>query len=67
MSNQSVLKGFRILDFTRVLAGPYATRLLADFGAEVIKVQPRLPQEEDKFSRGYYNTWNRNKLGIPLA
>jgi benzylsuccinate CoA-transferase BbsF subunit len=61
-----VLKGIRILDFTWVLAGPYATRLLADFGAEVIKVQPRLPQEEDEFSRGYYNTWNRNKLGITL-
>jgi benzylsuccinate CoA-transferase BbsF subunit len=61
-----VLKGIRILDFTWVLAGPYATRLLADFGAEVIKVQPCLPQDEDKFSRGYYNTWNRNKLGITL-
>jgi benzylsuccinate CoA-transferase BbsF subunit len=62
----SVLKGIRILDFTWVLAGPYATRLLADSGAEVIKVQPLLPQEEDDFARGYYNTWNRNKLGITL-
>jgi benzylsuccinate CoA-transferase BbsF subunit len=62
----SVLKGIRILDFTWVLAGPYATRLLADFGAEVIKVQPLLPREEDDFARGYYNTWNRNKLGITL-
>jgi len=62
----TVLKNIRILDFTWVLAGPYATRLLADFGAEVIKVQPLLPQEEDKFSRGYYNTWNRNKRGITL-
>jgi benzylsuccinate CoA-transferase BbsF subunit len=66
MTNQAVLKGIRILDFTWVLAGPYATRLLADFGAEVIKVQPLMPQEEDEFSRGYYNTWNRNKLGITL-
>jgi len=63
---EPVLKGIRILDFTWVLAGPYATRLLADFGAEVIKVQPLLPEEDDDFARGYYNTWNRNKLGITL-
>jgi benzylsuccinate CoA-transferase BbsF subunit len=66
MNNKSALQNIRILDFSWVLAGPYATRILADFGAEVIKVQPLLPQEEDKFSRGYYNTWNRNKLGITL-
>jgi len=67
MTNQPVLKNIRILDFTWVLAGPYATRILADFGAEVIKVQPLLPEtEETAFSKGYYNTWNRNKLGITL-
>jgi benzylsuccinate CoA-transferase BbsF subunit len=66
MTNQAVLHNIRILDFSWVLAGPYATRLLADFGAEVLKVQPLLPEAEDKFSRGYYNTWNRNKLGITL-
>ena len=67
MTNQSILHNIRILDFTWVLAGPYATRLLADFGAEVIKVQPLLPEaEETAFSKGYYNTWNRNKLGITL-
>jgi benzylsuccinate CoA-transferase BbsF subunit len=66
MNNQPILHNIRILDFTRVLAGPYATRLLADFGAEVIKVQPLSVGEEDAFSRGYYNTWNRNKLGITL-
>ncbi len=66
MNVGGVLHNIRILDFTWVLAGPYATRLLADFGAEVIKVQPLLPEAEDRFSRGYYNTWNRNKLGITL-
>ena len=67
MTNQPILHNVRILDFTWVLAGPYATRILADFGAEVIKVQPLLAAgTESRFDRGYYNTWNRNKLGITL-
>lgn len=67
VNNKSILHSVRILDFAWVLAGPYATRLLADFRAEVIKVQPLLSSEtDDEFSRGYYNTWNRNKLGITL-
>lgn len=66
VTNPPILHNIRILDFSWVLAGPYATRILADFGAEVIKVQPLMPEAEDKFSRGYYNTWNRNKLGITL-
>jgi crotonobetainyl-CoA:carnitine CoA-transferase CaiB-like acyl-CoA transferase len=62
-----ILHNIRILDFTWALAGPYATRLLADFGAEVIKVQsPLMAAEDDAFTRGYFNTWNRNKLGITL-
>src|SRR4030043_1844079 len=67
MSDKPILGGIRILDFTWALAGPYATRLLADFGAEVIKVQsPLMAEDDDAFARGYYNTWNRNKLGITL-
>ena len=62
----SILKNVRILDFGWVLAGPFATRMLADFGAEVIKIQPLLPEAQDRFSLGYYNTWNRNKLGVTL-
>ena len=64
--NTPILKDIKVLDFSWVLAGPYATRILADFGAEVIKIQPLLPQEEDASARGYENTWNRNKRGITL-
>ena len=62
-----ILKGLRVLDFTRVLAGPYATRLFADFGAEVIKVQSKETATGAEFDKGgYFNTWNRNKKSMTL-
>jgi len=62
-----ILKEIRILDFTRVLAGPYATRILADFGGEVIKLQSRKTAvgAEDN-SKGFLKTWNRKKRAITL-
>ena len=61
------MKGVRILDFTWIMSGPYATKILADFGAEVIKVQSgKTATGAERNTTGYFNTWNRNKLGITL-
>lgn len=58
------LSKVRILDLTRVWSGPLALRMLADFGAEVIKISdPRVPVNR---SSGTNNKLNRNKLGIAL-
>ena len=63
----NILKGLRVLDFTWVLAGPFATRILADFGAEVIKVQSKkTARGAEANNTGYFNTWNRNKRSITL-
>ncbi len=65
--NWGILKRLRILDFTWVLAGPYATRILGDFGAEVIKIQSKKTAKGAESNHtGYFNHWNRNKRSITL-
>ena len=66
------LAGLRVIDFSRVLAGPYCTALLGDLGAEVIKVEP--PGGDDyravgPFSdckSGLFSAMNRNKQSIVI-
>ncbi len=67
------LAGFRVIDLTRVLGGPFCTQLLSDHGAEVIKVEP--PQGDEvrdwgpPFKDGlsaYFSGVNRNKRSVGL-
>ncbi|WP_052664075.1 CaiB/BaiF CoA transferase family protein [Nitriliruptor alkaliphilus] len=67
------LDGLLIADFSRILAGPYATMLLADFGADVIKVEGPLGDDTRTWSppvrdgvSTYYLGINRNKRSIAL-
>lgn len=69
----SALKNIRVLDFTRVLAGPYCTMILADLGAEVIKVEiPGTGDDSRQFGpyahgeSAYFMSLNRNKKSMTL-
>lgn len=67
------LAGIRVLDFSRILSGPYCTQILADLGAEVIKIETvdkgdetrGFPPFKGPFSH-YFIALNRGKLSIAL-
>jgi crotonobetainyl-CoA:carnitine CoA-transferase CaiB-like acyl-CoA transferase len=60
----SAFQGVRVLDCTQGLAGPLATMLLADFGAQVLKLEP--PGGDRAKPNPGYLTWNRNKQRLTL-
>jgi len=61
------LEGVRVMDFTHVLAGPFGTRVLADLGAEVIKVGTGgRATGSNTPAHPYYMCWNRNKKSISI-
>ena len=73
MTSQAPLDGLRVVDLSRVLAGPYCGALLGDLGADVIKVEDpgvgdesrTWPPHKDGESAGYLVN-NRNKRGIAV-
>lgn len=73
METKGLLDGVKVLDLTRVLAGPYCGMMLADMGAEVIKIE--MPGKGDDSRRNapivngesaYFMNLNRNKRGMTL-
>ena len=75
--NDLPLSGFTVLDFTRVLAGPYCTRMLADLGAKVIKIERPGEGDEIRFApyqldpervdrSTYYVRVNAGKLSVAI-
>ncbi|MGH2869617.1 MAG: CoA transferase, partial [Solirubrobacteraceae bacterium] len=71
----SALDNLRILDFSRVLAGPFATMMLGDLGASVIKIErPGVgddtrswgPPYDDRGAATYFQSVNRNKESLVL-
>lgn len=67
------LEGIKVLDLTRVLAGPYSTMILADLGAQVIKIEkPETGDDSRQFGpyiedeSAYFMSINRNKKSVTL-
>ncbi len=78
LASQKPLAGVRVLGFEIQVAGPYCTMMLADQGAEVIKIErpgtgdtsremaPIISNDRGEKNSGYYLRFNRNKKGITL-
>ena len=74
MSDNGPLAGIRVLDLTRILAGPLCTMMLGDMGADVIKVEPPETGDDTRawgppFLAGdavYFLGVNRNKRSLTL-
>ena len=77
IETSGILKGVRVLDLSRMLSGPYCTMMLADHGAEVIKIEsgtgdtsrangPFRDDDPDHLWAGYFVSLNRSKKSVTL-
>lgn len=69
----NIFSGVKVIDITKVFSGPFATRMLADYGAEVLKIETEANQDDSREFppikngwSGYYELLNRNKKGIAI-
>src|SRR5258706_13137273 len=60
------LAGIRVVDFSMFVPGPFASSMLADLGAEVIKVEPPRGDPGRSYVPAQFGTENRNKRSIAL-
>ena len=73
-STEAALNGIRVIDFSRIVAGPHCTMCLADFGADVIKVEDTGKGDDlrshkpphIKCDSPYFLSLNRNKRHLAL-
>ena len=71
---KKALEGIKVVDLTSALSGPFCTMMLADFGADVLKIEPLHgdqcrtwgPIDEKSGESGFYCYVNRNKKGATL-
>ncbi len=70
---ETPLEGIKVLDLTRVLSGPYATMMLGDLGADIIKLEQPITGDDSRHfgpfiddESAYFNSINRNKKSIVI-
>ena len=62
-----ILEGVRIVDISRILAGPYATQMLADLGAEVIKIEAPWGDDTRKWGPPFTTGFDGEEVAAYLA
>jgi crotonobetainyl-CoA:carnitine CoA-transferase CaiB-like acyl-CoA transferase len=70
MSNPAPLKGLKVLEFSHTIMGPCAGLVLADLGADVVKIEPAPAGDHTRrlpgFAAGFFAAFNRNKRSLAL-
>ena len=76
MDDKSALSGLKVLDFSHLLAGPFATQILGDYGATIYKIERA--EVGDDYRRWHFSikkleehkllllSWNRNKRSLAI-